>query len=237
MKKYKRIMKICNNCGIEKELIDFVKDINKKDGTRNKCKECSNLHVRNDRKINNDKHVKWYKNSNDKRIKNGVKNEVSLLQKEIVKNKYKIYYLLNKETMNNNAKIWRKNNPKYRTKWTKLRKENNPAFKLSCTIRTLVYKSIKNNGYTKKSRTYEILGCTFVDFKIYIQSKFELWMNWDNHGVYTGNYNETWQYDHIKPISLGLSEDEVIKLNHYTNFQPLCSRKNSEKSNYYFSPN
>lgn len=51
-------------------------------------------------------------------------------------------------------------------------------------------------------------------------------MNWDNHGKYTGNYNETWQYDHIIPISSATTEEEIIKLNHYTNFQPLCSKKN-----------
>ena len=56
-------------------------------------------------------------------------------------------------------------------------------------------------------------------------------MNWNNHGNYTGKYSETWQYDHIIPISSGMTEDEIIKLNHYTNFRPLCSRENLEKSN------
>jgi len=56
-------------------------------------------------------------------------------------------------------------------------------------------------------------------------------MNWNNWGIYTGNYNENWQLDHISPSSIGTTEEEIIKLNHYTNFQPLCSRKNLEKSN------
>jgi 5-methylcytosine-specific restriction endonuclease McrA len=56
-------------------------------------------------------------------------------------------------------------------------------------------------------------------------------MTWKNHGKYTGNYNETWQYDHIIPISNAATEEELIKLNHYSNFQPLCSKKNLEKSN------
>lgn len=43
--------------------------------------------------------------------------------------------------------------------------------------------------------------------------------------------NETWQIDHIYPISAASSPEEVIKLNHYTNLRPLCSRKNLEKSN------
>ena len=56
-------------------------------------------------------------------------------------------------------------------------------------------------------------------------------MNWNNNGIYTGNYNETWQLDHIIPISMAENYNDVIKLNHYSNFQPLCSRKNLEKSN------
>ena len=32
-----------------------------------------------------------------------------------------------------------------------------------------------------------------------------------------------WDLDHIIPVSSAKSEDEIIKLNHYTNFQPLDS--------------
>ena len=56
-------------------------------------------------------------------------------------------------------------------------------------------------------------------------------MHWSNQGIYTGEYNKTWQYDHVIPISSAKNEEEVIKLNHYTNFQPLCSRRNLEKKN------
>jgi hypothetical protein len=54
-------------------------------------------------------------------------------------------------------------------------------------------------------------------------------MNWENNGIYTGNYVESWQYDHIIPISSAKTEEEIIKLNHYTNFRPLCSKLNMEK--------
>lgn len=32
--------------------------------------------------------------------------------------------------------------------------------------------------------------------------------------------------DHIVPISSAKSENDVLKLNHYTNLQPLCSKIN-----------
>ena len=51
-------------------------------------------------------------------------------------------------------------------------------------------------------------------------------MNWENHGQCTDIYNKTWNYDHIIPLCSAKNEEELIKLNHYTNIQPLCSRVN-----------
>ena len=50
-------------------------------------------------------------------------------------------------------------------------------------------------------------------------------MTFENHGE--------WHLDHIKPISLAKSEEEIIELNHYTNFQPLWAKDNLSKSNKY----
>jgi hypothetical protein len=54
-------------------------------------------------------------------------------------------------------------------------------------------------------------------------------MNWDNYGnPKDGIYeiNKTWDIDHIKPITTGKTEEDILKLNHYTNLQPLCSYTN-----------
>jgi len=119
----------------------------------------------------------------------------------------------------------------YRREYDKKRMEEDVVYKFVKSIRSLIFISIKGRGYTKESKTYIILGCSFEDFKLYIESKFEDWMNWSNHGKYTGNYNETWQLDHIIPMSSAQNETDVILLNHYTNFQPICSKVNNEKSN------
>jgi hypothetical protein len=83
--------------------------------------------------------------------------------------------------------------------------------------------SIKGKGYTKKSKTSEYLGCTFNEFKTYIEEKFIENMSWENR--------MDWHLDHIYPISLAETEDELIKLNHYTNFQPLWAVDNLRKGN------
>jgi hypothetical protein len=51
-------------------------------------------------------------------------------------------------------------------------------------------------------------------------------MTWENRGLFNGTENYGWDLDHIIPISSATTEEQVIELNHYTNFQPLCSHIN-----------
>ena len=51
-------------------------------------------------------------------------------------------------------------------------------------------------------------------------------MNWNNYGNPKDGIlelNKTWDLYHIKPLITGKTEEEIIKLNHFTNYQPLCS--------------
>jgi hypothetical protein len=102
------------------------------------------------------------------------------------------------------------------------------VFKLKHNLGSLIRISFKSRGYTKNSKTNEILGCTVEEFKQYLETKFESWMNWDNRGFYNGELNYGWDPDHIIPISSAKTEDEIIKLNHFSNFQPLCSKTNRD---------
>ena len=57
--------------------------------------------------------------------------------------------------------------------------------------------------------------------------------------TYEYNYKEKWDWDYLKnvhidhiiPISTAESEEEIIKLNHYTNLQLLKAEDNIQKSN------
>jgi 5-methylcytosine-specific restriction endonuclease McrA len=84
---------------------------------------------------------------------------------------------------------------------------------------------------SKSKKTVDILGCSIQEFKQHLESQFEDWMTWENRGRYTGKYNDTWQIDHKIPISSAKSDEDIYKLNHYSNLQPLCSRLNLEKGN------
>ena len=55
-------------------------------------------------------------------------------------------------------------------------------------------------------------------------------MNWDNYGNCEENiYKCSWHLDHIVPISKAKTEEDIYLLNHWSNFQPLCSVENNNK--------
>lgn len=99
---------------------------------------------------------------------------------------------------------------------------------ISSNINRSIRRSFKKKGIVKSKTVCEILGCSYQDFKIYIESKFESWMNWNNYGLYNGEFNYGWDLDHIVPKSIAKTENDILKLNHYTNFRPLCSKTNRD---------
>lgn len=207
-------MKKCTRCNIEKEIIEFGKDKLNKDGLKCICKDCI-------KKYNKEYAVKYNLNNKEKISERNKKFYINNSQK--LKQKVKEYHLNNKDK----RKEYIKNNKdlinKRANEYFKNKKITNPLFKLSCNIRNLILISIKGNGYTKKSKTNEYLGCSFEEFKIHLEKQFTNGMSWENQGK--------WHMDHIVPVSYAKSEEDIIKLNHYTNFQPMWAIDNIRKSN------
>ena len=215
--------KLCKKCLIEKDITDFYKQKNAKDGYKNECKKC--FYEKNKDKINEyNKNNKEQRKNINKKYRDGNKDKINEYNKKYYKEYMKIY--MKEYNITNKDKL-----TEYNRNYHINRKYIDPEYRIMCNIRCMIYKAFKNQGYKKNSKTFNILGCTYEFFLEYIINQFEPWMTLENHGIYTGNYNETWQLDHIQPISNAKNEDEIIKLNHYTNFRPLCSKLNSEKSN------
>jgi hypothetical protein len=98
-----------------------------------------------------------------------------------------------------------------------------PLYKAKLRMRSLISQAFIKMNYTKKSKCFDILGIDWNGFKLHIEDKFKEGMTWENYGE--------WEYDHIIPISFAKDEEMIVKLNHYTNFQPLWWRENNSKSN------
>ena len=141
---------------------------------------------------------------------------------EYFKKKNKEYNKNNRDKINEYTRVYAKN-----------RKLVDPQYKLSGNIRQLIHQAFRRNNYTKKSKTHSILGCSFDELKNHMENQFTEWMTWDNHGSYNGELNHGWDIDHIVPLSSAETEEDIIKLNHYTNLQPLCgyTNRNIKKGN------
>ena len=125
-------------------------------------------------------------------------------------------------------KAYKEANKDKRNKAIKERKLIDPAFKLKESIKSLILKSFIRKDKKKTSFTESILGCTYQQFKERLESQFEPWMNWDNRGLYNGTFNYGWDIDHIIPLDTAETIEDIIRLNHYTNLQPLCSKVNRD---------
>jgi hypothetical protein len=208
--------KICHKCGDEKQITLFYKNTMCNDGYRNVCKDCCKL------------------KQNQYRLEN---------HETIIKEK-KIYYQKNKEIISEKKKQEWRNNPlhsksekekraqerhqksiirkkKYQKEYRLKRHNSDGLFRLKYSLRRRMKDFISN----KTKKTEEILGCSWLEFKIHIEKQFTNGMTWENHGV------NGWHLDHIKPLSLAKSEEELYKLNHYSNLQPLWADENIRKSN------
>jgi len=172
----------------------------------------------------------------DKKRKVPLTEEENKTLKEVQKEKHKVYlktyYQKNRVKILEQSKQYFKANQKIKqeknNKRYKERRNNDPIFKLATNLKRNIRAVLNKNGLIKKSKTIKILGCSFEEFKVHIESKFEPWMNWDNHGLYNGTENYGWDIDHIIPSSSALTEEDVYQLNHYTNLQPLCSHINRD---------
>lgn len=212
--------KVCTKCGDEKLVQEFR--LHKSNGYeyhKSICKSCERENNKIYREKNKEKEanrLKEYRVNNiDKRLE--YESNYREKNKEIINTYQKLYYTENKEIIGKRQRVYEKE-----------RRINDPLFKLSGNIRRMIRKSIKSNGYTKKSKTYDILGCSYEEFKKYIESLWQPWMNWDNHGLYNGELDYGWDIDHKVPISSAITEEELLKLNHFSNLQPLCSKVNRD---------
>lgn len=250
-------MKQCNKCGETKSLEEFYNRKASKDGKRYECISCAKEYRNSDHikqkteeyKEKNKEHIKEvgrrYKEKNFEKISEQNKEFSKKWRennKEYVSQNNRERYLAdienrkeyqrnrnkeNKESKSEyNKKYQQENKEKlreYHNNYVLKRKREDPLFKLIHNIRALVFMSLKYGGYSKKTKTYRILGCSYEEFKIYLENKFTEDMNWDNLGE--------WQIDHIIPVSSAKTEEEMIKLNHYLNLQPLWESDNIRKGN------
>jgi hypothetical protein len=90
--------------------------------------------------------------------------------------------------------------------------------RLSCRIRNALRRTPKSD------RTITLLGCSIKDFMIYLESRFDVGMTWENYG-------KVWHIDHIMPCAIFdlTKSDHQRRCFHFSNLQPLLGKDNLRK--------
>lgn len=130
---------------------------------------------------------------------------------------------------------WRKSNPDkqraiFRRYYSK-RYKHDIGFRLRCCLANRLSCCLRIRSISKDSNktTMRLLGCSIGSFEIYLESKFEPGMTWDNYG----KGKDKWNIDHIIPCSLFDLTKEKHRLScfHFSNLQPMWEPENQRKSN------
>lgn len=133
----------------------------------------------------------------------------------------KQYYIKNAEYLKQYNKQYNIKNVERRNQYQKQRLQSDPLFKMSHNIRKRLYEYSKLKG---SSRTWDLLGCSPIELRDWLEGQFKDGMNWDNQGQ--------WHIDHILPLCAAENEEDFKILAHYTNLQPLWAEDNLKKGGY-----
>jgi hypothetical protein len=239
-------MKECKRCDCSKSDCEFGKNRKNKDGLSIYCKECERERAREFRKKNPNYKLssKTWRMNNPEKYKETIKKyldanphmtsterskkyRLSKEYREKEKIRIKEYNKKNKEKREEYRKIYyqlnrdllRKKNNQYKIR----RLKNDGFYRMKKNVRDRIRHFLVNENFS--TRTKQIVGLDSKEFKSYIEQMFSEGMTWDNYGL--------WHLDHIKPLSLAKTPQEVLDLNYYTNLQPLWAHDNLKKHNKY----
>jgi hypothetical protein len=139
----------------------------------------------------------------------------------LVSKKRKDYYLINIEKEKNKNKLYRELKKTEYLEKQKKKYSNNHIYKIKVNVRRRINKFLKKEN----KNSFDIIGCTPEQLKVYLENKFRDGMSWDNYGKFG------WHIDHIIPLSSGKTKEEIEKLCQYHNLQPLWAKENLKKGN------
>ena len=201
-------MKRCTKCSETKEVTEFNKDREKKDGYCTQCRACKTEYKRRNKKRIDEKNAQYREGNREK-----TRAAHQKWKEEQAEEYYKRPEVIEHE---------RKRDRDYMRE-----RRKNPAFRLRCTIGGAVWHALRKQGAVKTGRTFINLPYTPQQLVEHLESQFQPWMTWENYGE--------WEVDHIYPQSLlpydSFDHPNFLKCWSLDNLQPLGKIENIIKSN------
>ena len=231
--------KVCTSCKTEKPLSEFPKRSKSKDGYYSWCKECSKARNKESYLRNKQARLEYYKKYRsehyDEYIERGRKYTAE--NREILNEKKRERYWENREKNIEVSRKYRETHKEARKEYEsknrrhistvaferqKKRRLTDKTYDAIVRLRSNLNTAIKRQGYTKKSEATEILG---APWDVVIAHLNRTWK--ERYGT---EYNgQPVHIDHIIPLKTAKTEEDVIRLCHYTNLQYLTPEDNMRK--------
>lgn len=209
--------KTCKKCKQIKDITDFHKAAGCKYGRRPECKICKKKYEQQHYSTNKQDILR-----KNKRWKTENPDLVYLANKKWKAENSEREQLNNKQYIENNREYIRRQ----RSSQQKQRRETDSLYKIRKNLSCLVKNSYRGGGYSKSSKTQDIVGLCYQQLLSYLESTFV-----ENYGILPQDWGwDDIHIDHIIPISLANSEHEITCLNHFSNLQLLTSYDNIIKS-------
>ena len=143
---------------------------------------------------------------------------------------------VDKEKRKQQLASFRHQNPDYLKRWREANRErdreinreyiktryhSDAIYRLAHILRTRLFKCAKGMGISAP----KALGCSIEELQKHLETKFLPGMSWENYGLHG------WHIDHIIPLDSADSPEQVERLCHFTNLQPLWAIDNWKKGN------
>lgn len=235
-------VKTCRKCKTNKPFEDFTKNTRNKDGFSTWCRACEKLKYQENKDYLLERRNAWEEKNPDKvqAYREKFRGAYTEYRKE--------YYLENKEKYAERAKKYRLDDPQhhreidkrykethreqinaYHREWKKNKRETSVEHVLRSNMsRRINYALTTQINGAKTKTTIEYVGCSVEYLKIYLESRFEIGMSWDNYGL-------CWHIDHIIPcVAWDLTNPfQSFCCWNYRNLMPLWAKENQAKKDKY----
>lgn len=206
-------MKHCKKCEASKPFSDFSKDKYQKNGHVTQCKSCKSQY-----------HIKYYVENSDVIKSRSAQWYAENTEAANARNIASYYNNIEQRKIERKAKYWadpetaKTENAVYARERAKV----DPVYRLKARCRKRIWAAFKEGGYSKKTKSFEMIGCTVSHLIGHLEKQFTDGMTWDNYGE--------WHVDHKQPFASAATKEEAIALCHYTNLQSLWAAENLAKS-------
>lgn len=205
-------MKRCSKCGEIKIKDDFSRNKNTSDGLQFNCKSC----FKDYRLVNRDSF-----STRDKIYYEHNREAITVRNKKYYEDNKESILAKQKQYVNQNKQVV----AEYKKKYHYRRLNEDPVYRAVQNLRSRLSTICSYISVGKNFKTMDSIGITSNEFKTHIESLFTNGMTWENYGF----GNDKWSIDHMKPLRLAKTIDDIFKLNHYTNLQPMWNQENFAK--------